>query len=137
MKNVTQTVSMVCAALMDPVRMDATMQSMGLDVEENVGITVFTASVKITVPNVYRDFMDCIVRKHAKTTVISVPDTAGIVVAVKLVFMVCIVQSIVLKNVKHVNLQTDVVLVRIACLVRYANVMKTVKRNRVEKMGNV
>ena len=74
MKNVTKTVSMVCAVLMDPVRMDATMQSMGLDVEENVRITVITASVNITVLNVYRGFGDFIVKIHVKKTVTIVPD---------------------------------------------------------------
>ena len=136
MKNVTQTVSMVCAVLMDPVRMDATMQSMGLDVEENVGITVFTVIMELIVQNVYRDFMDCIVKNHAKTTVTTVPDT-GIVKAVKLVFMVGHVQSIALKNVKHVNLQIDVVLAERAGQVHYVNVVKTVVRKTVEKMGNV
>ena len=131
MKNVTQTVSMVCAALMDPVRMDATMQSMGLDVEENVGITVFTVLMEIIVQNVYRDFMDCIVKEHAKVLVTTVLDTM-FVKAVKLVFTVGHVHSIALKNVKRVNLQIDVALVRIAYQVRYANVMKTVNRNRVE-----
>ena len=136
MKNVTQTVSMVCAVLMDPVRMDATMQGMGLDVEENVGITVFSVLMEIIVQNVYQDFMDYIVKEHAKTTVTTVQETLC-VKAVKLVCMVGHVQSVALRNAKHVNLQTDVVLVRIACPVRYANVMKTVKRNRVERMGNV
>ena len=137
MKNVTQTVSMVCAALMDPVRMDATIKSMGLDVEENVRITVIIASVKITVLNVYRGFMDCIVHGHAKTTVTTVPDTTGIVEAVKLDFMAVHVQRVVLRNVKHVNLRIDVVLAEKAGLVHYANVVKTVVRKTVEMMGNV
>ena len=135
MKNVTQTVSMVCAVLMDPVHMDAPKQSMALDVEENVGITVFTALIEITVQNVYRDFMDCIVKEHAKTTVTTVQNSTGIVEAVKLVFMVGHVQSIALKNVKHVSLQIDVDLAEKAGLVHYANVVKTVVS--VEMMGNV
>ena len=137
MKNVIQTVSMVCAALMDPVRMDATMQSLGLDVEENVGITVFTASVHITVLNVHQGFGDRIVKIYAKTTVTTVPDSTGIVETVKLVFMAVHVQIVVLRNVKHVNLQIDVILAEKAGQVHYANVVKTVVRKPVEMMGNV
>ena len=66
---------------------------------------MFTASVHITVLNVYRGFMDCLVKKNAETTVTTVPDPTGIVEAVKLVFMVVHVQSVVLKNVKHVTLK--------------------------------
>ena len=136
MKNVTQTVSMVCAVLMDPVRMDATMQSMGLDVEENVRITVITASVNITVLNVYRGFGDCIVHGHAKTPVTTVQDTM-FVKTVKLVFMVGHVQSVAKTDVKRVNLHIHAVLAEKAGLVHYANVVKTVVRKPVEMMVNV
>ena len=104
MKNVTQTVSMGCAVLMDPVRMDAAMQSLGLDVEENVGKIVSIASVHITVLNVHWGFTDCIVKKHAKTIVTTVPNPPGIVTAVKLVFMASIVHIFALTDVKRVNL---------------------------------
>ena len=98
---------------------------------------MITASVNITVLNVYRAFGDCIVKKHAETTVTTVPDPTGIVEAVKLVFMAGHAQRVVLRNVKHVNLQIDVGLAEKAGRVHYANVVKTVVRKLVEMMGNV
>ena len=136
MKNVTQTVSMVCAVLMDPVRMDATIKSMGLDVERHVWINVFTASVNITALNVYRDIGDCIAEENAKQPVTIVLDILFVDAAI-LVFMVAHVQRVVLRNVKHVNLQIDVVLAEKAGQVHYANVVKTVVRKPAEMMGNV
>ena len=136
MKNVTQTVSMVCAVLMDPVRMDATIKSMELDVERHVRINVFTASVNITALNVFRDIGDCIAEENAKQPVTTVLNSLFVDAAI-LVFMVGHVQSVVLRNVKRVNLQIDVVLAEKAGLVHYANVVKTVLRKPVEMMGNV
>ena len=132
---VTQTVSMVCAKLMELVHVDATILCMVLDAEPHVKIHVCIALKKIHVQSVQRVTTEHIAMSVVQT-VTTVLDT-GFVKAANLVFMVRIVQSIVPKDVKLVHLKIDVFLVRKAGQVYYANVVKTVVRKPVDMMGNV